>query len=524
MDTSYAERLEAVIRARATRFTAAIRPGRFGILTTVYVKTDAALFRETAACLFAQTTPFDSWVILAHGPIPADLEETLQELQGDPRVRILRREVNLGIMGGMQLCLAEADTDYVVPMDADDLLTSDALQVLSAEIDRLGAPAFLYSDEDLLIDGQPQAPYLRPDWDPVLNLVSSYIWHLCCLRRDAALEAGLYTDAGATWCHDWDTAFRLSRRELPAHVPEVLYHWRQHPASSTNTSDGPNEGSRQSTRHLLQRFISALPNPDLYHVGETPIFRGAPEWHVFRRAELSPPVLEIVIEDGTSMPPGSTPATRRLRLPARRSWLKRLLDPAARAGATVGELQQALSSASEPYVLLLGEGVRPVGEQWWWEAVKLFECHPEVAVVTGLLTDGSGKVLRGLEVLDEGGRLVQPQLGQPVEAGGPWVLWLKAQCVDAACTDFCFVETRLLREVLEALPANTTISGLGLRLAAHAARLGRLCAWSPMVRAVAHGRATDGPAETVPALAESVLDTIPVVWASGRRSRLAHYG
>ena len=61
--------------------------------------------------------------------------------------------------------------------------------------------------------------------DPVLNLASSYIWHLCCIRRDAALREGLYTDPGATWCHDWDTSFRIARSgEAPLHVPEVLYH------------------------------------------------------------------------------------------------------------------------------------------------------------------------------------------------------------------------------------------------------------------------------------------------------------
>ena len=97
-----------------------LRPGRFGILTTVYIRTDAELLRATAASLFAQSVPFDAWIILAHGPIAPETDAALGEIARDPRVTMLREPVNLGIVGGMRLCLEQARTEYVVPMDADD--------------------------------------------------------------------------------------------------------------------------------------------------------------------------------------------------------------------------------------------------------------------------------------------------------------------------------------------------------------------------------------------------------------------
>ncbi|CAN7397358.1 glycosyltransferase [Phenylobacterium sp. LjRoot225] len=526
MPQPYHEQHAEAVRRRGRRYLAEARPGRFGLLTTVYSGTDAALFRQTAGCLLSQTLAFDQWVILAHGPITDALDSALKELEADPRIQLLREPVNLGIMGGMRRCLAAAETEYVVPVDADDLLTLDALQVLSAEIDRQGSPAMLYSDEDLLVDGVPVHPYWRPDWDPVLNLASSYVWHLCCIRRDAAIEAGLYTDPGATWCHDWDTCFRLSRASTPVHVREVLYHWRQHPASTTNTTDGPSEGSRQSTRHLLERFVSQLPEPSLYVIDDFPIYRGAPEWYVVRRPHASPPVAVV----GLNGPPAiaaAVPAARTVTLsPPGRSRPSGLIfwrrSPDA-TGLTVGDLSDALQTVEEPHVLLFGGGVVATGDAWWWEAVKLFECHPEVAVVCGDLTDGKRAVLRGIEVLDEAGRLARPTFRQAAGSAGPYALWLKPQCVDSAATDLCFVETALLGRTLAALARETPLVGLGMRLARQARAEGRVTAYSPLISAELAGPSVDGAAGEVGALAERLLDLNAVRQAAGARSQLARY-
>ena len=525
MSQAHGALLAARIAARAALYPQQARPGRFGLLTTVYIGTDAPLFAETAACLFAQTQPFDSWTVLAHGPVSPALDQVLAGLGKDPRVRLLREPVNLGIMGGMRVCLDAATTEYVVPMDADDLLTPDALQVLSAEIDRTGAPALLYSDEDILVGGVAQAPYWRPDWDPVLNLSSSYIWHLCCIRRDAALAAGLYTDPGANFCHDWDTAFRLAAAEgMPVHVPEVLYHWRQHPASTTNRATGASDGSRASTRHLLERFVARQARPHLYEIADFPIFRGAAEWYVFRKPEAPPAV--AVLSLGGPPPAGLFPGAAGLLAlgqdTAPRGWWPWARRPQP-ATPSLAVLRQALAGVAAPHVLLLGPGVRPTGADAWWEAIKLVELHPEVAVVGGVLTDAGGRILRGAEVLDDGGQLLCPQRGQRTDNPGPFALWLKPQCVDAVATDFCLVETALLRDVLAALPESAGLGGLGVRLAAAARAAGRLVAWSPLVRAAAGPWPVDGPAQDLPALAASVMTRQGQARPAARRSRLARY-
>src|SRR5205814_6306051 len=99
-----------------------------------------------------------------------------------------------------------------------------------------GLPDLVFSDEDMLIGGRPGNPYFRPGWDPILNLATSYVWHIAALKRATVLAVGCFTDPDAEYCHDWDTAMRLWQSGARCHhVPRILYHWRQHSASTSNT-------------------------------------------------------------------------------------------------------------------------------------------------------------------------------------------------------------------------------------------------------------------------------------------------
>lgn len=503
---SYAEWLSRTVSIRAARYPLAVSAPKFSMLTTVYERTDAALFAETAACLFDQTLPFHEWVVLAHGPTSPALDAVLTELEARSTFRLVRLPENLGIAGGMRVCLDAATGDYIIPMDADDLLTRDALQVLSAVIERQARPAFLYSDEDILVDGVPVAPYWRPEWDPVLNLASSYIWHLCCIRRDVALDLELYTDAGATWCHDWDTVFRIANAgHRPLHIAEVLYHWRQHPASSTNRPD-PESGSRASQRHLLRLHVGRQANPDHYEIQDFPIFRGADEWYILRRPIESPPVAGVALGDDAVLPHGLPFAGRHLCR----------LEPSTPARSDLQPLRWLLDEVRAPHVLVMSGAVHPVGDDWWWEAVKLFELHPEIALVGGQLVDESDHILRGGDVFDSGGQALCPQGGKTANDPGPFALALKPHCVGAVPTDFFLADTEFLRISLAAFPADARLAGLGLRLGAEAQRRARLVAFSPLIKAVVRGDLIDGSPERLGELGRACLPGLLAEGLAGR--------
>jgi glycosyltransferase involved in cell wall biosynthesis len=498
---SYENWSAAEAMARAVRYAREDGVPTFSLLTTVYSGTKGDLFRETSRSLFAQRRPFAEWVILAHGPIAPAVESVLQELAADARVRVLRQDVNVGIVRGLGLCLQQASADYIVPMDADDLLTPDALHVLASEI-RTRDADLVYSDEDTWRDGDVESPFFRPDFDLVLNAESSYVWHVCAFRRDAALRLGVYTDTGAEFCHDWDTITRFAAAGASiAHAAHVLYHWRAHSASQSN-SGGQNPGSLASTKHVMARTIARLPRPALYEIAPFPVFRGAEEWYIRRRPVDPPAVDAVLLGDGTS-PQGSTAVLDRCGFPFRA-----VHDQAAAAAPEwTAPLHAALRDRPE-YVLVVSDNCKDLDQRGVWEAVKLLEMHRETAVVSGRLLSAADVVVNCGRVPDKLGRLVSPFAGISSADPGPFAMALKAHRILSPADGLFMVRADFLARALARQTLGLCRSELSAWLAACAIADGVGVAYSPLLHA--RTRADDAVSEDADRTFRRMLDELGV--------------
>jgi glycosyltransferase involved in cell wall biosynthesis len=198
---AYEDCLAAWIGWRAERNPASVasdaRLPTISVITAVYEKTDPALFAETASSVESQTCAPKEWIVLAQGALSPELERFLRQRETEGAIRLLRKEVNTGIQSGFRLCLEAATGDFVLPLDHDDLLTPDALSVFTTAAARNPRVNIFYSDEDLLIGDTVRHPYYRPDYDPVLLLEHSYIWHAMIFNRLKAIELGTFTEAKA---------------------------------------------------------------------------------------------------------------------------------------------------------------------------------------------------------------------------------------------------------------------------------------------------------------------------------------
>jgi hypothetical protein len=393
---------------------------------------------------------------------------------------------NLGIVGGVRACLERADGDYVVPLDADDLLTPDALAVLAREALARGRPAMLYSDEDLLVEGEPRSPYLRPDWDPALNLAGSYVWHLCAIARERALVTGLYSDRGAEYCHDWDTMFRIwGSGGAIEHVPEVLYHWRTHPASQTNRAGG-NQASLASQRQVLERFLGGTPRPELYRVAPFPLDRGAPEWWIERLPREAPPVAVVLLPSGgggdllDALVAAEAPPVRSVL-----AWAGAApgpVPPGLEAGLrrVDGGLDEVLAAAGgDAAIAFVADSLRFGSGAWLWEAIGLLELL-RPAAVGGRVIDGAGRVSGGGGFWGYGGPLGDPDAGRMAEDPGWYSTALKTRTVDAPDSRLAVVSASLA-EAMRALPRDLEPRLIGPAIGALAHRAGGRVVRSPLV-------------------------------------------
>jgi GT2 family glycosyltransferase/glycosyltransferase involved in cell wall biosynthesis len=204
------------------------------LLTPVH-NTPAKFLEEMFASVQAQT--YGRWE-LCLVDAASDRTETKQILEKwktrDKRIRVERLSENFGIAENTNHALKLATGDFVACLDHDDLLAPFALFEMARTALAFPDAEILYSDEDRLsAEGKRHAPFFKPGWDPELLCASMYIGHLSAYRRSLALELGGFRKE-FDLSQDYDFALRATERARAIHhVPHVLYHWREHPASGS---------------------------------------------------------------------------------------------------------------------------------------------------------------------------------------------------------------------------------------------------------------------------------------------------
>lgn len=443
------------------------------ILTTVYERTDVALFARTVASVLSQTHAPLEWIILAHGPISADLDRVLGDTGAHDNVTVLRLDVNLGIQGGLRHCLEQARGDLVVSLDADDLLTPDAVAIMVRAVSVRPGASIIYSDEHLLTKDEPASPVYRSAFDPLLLLTHSTIWHLIAFRRQVGLDLGVYTARDAEYAQDWDTLLRFHLGGHEAiHVPEVVYEWRQH-ASSISNSGTHFEGSGRSVRAILNRIRTTSRIADRLEVRAYPADLGAPTFYLHREHRDAPRIdlIRVVArQDGGRPPPIDFPFAARESVPT------------LRGPAGMAHLAERLDRSSADFVFLVGEAVRALDEDGLWQALKHLELVAACVAVGGVLVTRGGRIVSAGCVQVESGRLADPLAGTSIRDPGPLSLALLPHCVSGVSPDLLLVRRSWLSEALRDAPTELGLRSLGAWLGEHARRQDRLVGYEPLLR------------------------------------------
>ncbi len=424
-------------------------PGLFSILTPVWNGSPVKYLRELSTSISAQSANGAcEWVVLDNGCSHAKLLEYLKELSAAPWVKLVRADTNLGITQGLRRCLEEASGQYVLPVDADDLLYSDALRIVASVVAEAGYPPLLYTDEDKVIGSRVYQPYFKPDWDPVLLLNSAYIAHLGVVDREKALAIGAYSDPTVEGSPDWDLFVRfLIAGHTAVHIPEVVYSWRVH-AKSTADDVAIKPYITSSQRNVLQRFLDAHPKGSLFEIEKSPLL-GDAHWHFRRKEEQPKPFVRVSSAD-----------------------MRRCLEEAR------GVAEQ------DGFVYFMGEKVQVEGVAWQWETQGITELHPDTVMVGGLIRKSQRQIVEaGLE-LDSAGVWINPNHGKPGNDPGYFGQIWKQRSVGAVSTQFAVMKACFLIELLERLPRDTSLASLGASAGVYAAESGRRVVYTPFLSAV----------------------------------------
>lgn len=222
--------------------------------------------------LLAQT--YGNWELCIANGSPEDsaMKKVLEEYtKKGSRIRVSELTENKGIAGNTNAALEMAQGEFVGLLDHDDLLAPNALYEIVRALDEDRNLDAVYTDEDKVtteLDEHFQ-PHLKPDFNLDLLRSNNYICHFFVVRRSIVQKVGGFCQEfdGA---QDHDFIFRcIETAEKVGHIPEILYHWRTHKAS---TADNPaskmyafDAGKRAIEAHLKRTGTEGIVShtPDL---------------------------------------------------------------------------------------------------------------------------------------------------------------------------------------------------------------------------------------------------------------------
>ena len=202
-------------------------------------RTPETFLRQMIDSLLAQT--YGNWELcIANGsPDDEQMKQVLAEYtQRDSRIRVQELKENLGIAGNTNAALAMTEGEFAGILDHDDLLAPNALYEIALALEKDPELDAVYTDEDKVTTDLSEhfQPHLKPDFNLDLLRSNNYICHFFVAKQSVIRKAGGFRQEfdGA---QDHDFIFRcVEEAGKIGHVPEILYHWRTHKAS---TADNP---------------------------------------------------------------------------------------------------------------------------------------------------------------------------------------------------------------------------------------------------------------------------------------------
>lgn len=209
---------------------------KISVIMGIYTSKDKDMVRYAINSIKNQT--FKEWeFVICDDGSPDDTWEFLtSEYGNDERFVLVHNETNGGLRVALNSCLAAANADYVVRMDADDYSRPDRFEILynyvveHPEVDVLGT-AMISFDEN----GEHGKILPRKSKPQKMDFVhGSVVAHASTIMKKSSLMAvGGYRVAWETMrCEDTDLYMRMCANGAVIHnINDTLYYVRQDSAS-----------------------------------------------------------------------------------------------------------------------------------------------------------------------------------------------------------------------------------------------------------------------------------------------------
>lgn len=222
-------------------------------------------FEQTYQSVINQTFPWFEWIIVNDGSTSPNDTYILKKLASqDERIRVLEQE-NSGAAAARNNGIENAETDIIVPLDADDLISPQYLEYVFFGLYYNKNADWCYTDT---VWFQDMENLYRRRWNFNKLKKCNFLTVTAAIRKQAILDVGGYKQELPVYYEDWRLWLdMLLHCKKPIHARGYLFWYRRTQSGSLHTTQNNKAIDRQirdsmkSVRKSIKARVSALEYP-----------------------------------------------------------------------------------------------------------------------------------------------------------------------------------------------------------------------------------------------------------------------
>lgn len=174
------------------------------IVTSYY--NSSKYINQTLNCVLNQTFPFWEWIIVNDGSTEDNTDEFLNSLAKlDNRIKIYKKE-NEGLAKGRDYAISKSTTNYILPLDADDLIIPTYIETAYWSLRTNEEASWVFSNSV----GFGKYIYLyNPKFDSEKMKKENLLTATALIRKDKIQDVGGYGVAKRYVNEDWHLWLRM---------------------------------------------------------------------------------------------------------------------------------------------------------------------------------------------------------------------------------------------------------------------------------------------------------------------------
>jgi glycosyltransferase involved in cell wall biosynthesis len=204
--------------------------------------------------------------------------EILEKYKDHPQITVVSQE-NKGLNKTNNIAIRLSQGQYIMRLDADDILDENALLVLSNALDKNTDCDLVYPD---YYEVDPKGEVLnlvrRKKIGEEVKLLDLPAHGACTMfRRECLMQIGGYLE-DFNRQDGYELWLRFIRKHKPYNVNIPLFYYRQHPVSITKRMNKLLDTRREIKRHFVENYLDGIipkvvgiipvSNSYVYHFGE----------------------------------------------------------------------------------------------------------------------------------------------------------------------------------------------------------------------------------------------------------------